>query len=367
MDSGKIGVGIVGVEPGRSWSAIAHIPALRALPEFELVAVCTTRQASAAAAARTFGIPHAFADYQAFLGQPGVDLVAVTVKVPHHLELVTAALEAGKAVYCEWPLGNGLVEAVRMAELARSRRVYAAVGLQARAAPAIAFVKDLIDSGYVGDVLSTTLIGSGMNWGAFVERPNVYTLDRSNGATLLTIPFGHTVDALCHLLGEFEDLVAVMANRRRTSTIVGTTDVVPMTAEDQLVVTGRLQSGTVAAIHYRGGMPGGTGLLWEINGTAGDLQVTAIGGHAQLFDLTLKGAPAGRSLEPLEIPAKYRWAPAVPGVAFNVAQAYARVAEDLSGKTQRCAGFDDAVVRHRLIAAVEESARSGKRVAVAQA
>ena len=46
---------------------------------------------------------------------PEVDLVVVTVKVPHHRELVPSALEAGKHVYCEWPLGNGLAEARKLA------------------------------------------------------------------------------------------------------------------------------------------------------------------------------------------------------------------------------------------------------------
>src|SRR5262249_7101294 len=156
----------------RSWSAVAHIPALKALPQYEIVALSTTRRQSAEAAASKYGVPHAFDNHHALVSHPEVDLVAVTVKVPHHLELVTAAIEAGKSVYCEWPLGNGLDEVVRMADLAKRKGVHAVVGLQARVAPVVSYVRDLIAQGYVGEVLSTTLIGSGMNWGAFVDRPN---------------------------------------------------------------------------------------------------------------------------------------------------------------------------------------------------
>jgi predicted dehydrogenase len=60
--NGKIRVGIVGVSPNRGFASIAHIPALQALPEFEIAAVCTTRQESAEAAARHFRIPMAFSD-----------------------------------------------------------------------------------------------------------------------------------------------------------------------------------------------------------------------------------------------------------------------------------------------------------------
>src|SRR5207247_5574217 len=130
---------------------------------------------------------------------------AVTVKVPHHFELTSAALAAGKAVYCEWPLGNGLEEAKTLAALARKKGVLAVAGLQARSAPSVAYVRDLIGQGYVGEVLSTTLIGSGMGWGPTVESFNMYLNDKKNGATMLSIGLGHAADALCHCLGEVRE------------------------------------------------------------------------------------------------------------------------------------------------------------------
>jgi len=294
-----------------------------------------------------------------------VDLVVVAVKVPHHLELVTAALEAGKAVLCEWPLGNGLAEAQQMAALAKRKGAHAAVGLQARAAPAVNYVRDLLAQGYVGQVQSTTLIGTGMNWGAFMETPNAYTAEKKNGATMLSIPIGHTVDALCYAMGEVREVCATMSCRRTSTTIVETGAKIPMTTEDQITVGGRLDGGAVISIHYRGGMPRGTGLLWEINGSEGDLQITGFGGHAQLVDLSVRGAKGtDQGLQAMEIPANYRWAPAVAPFAFNVAQAYVRLAADLRDGTYTVPGFDDAVIRHRMLAAIETSAESGRRVII---
>jgi len=365
MAKSKIGVGIIGVQPGRSFAAVAHIPALKALPAYEIAAISTTRRESAQAAAKEYGIPRAYDNHRELVNDPAVNLVAVTVKVPNHLELVTAALEAGKAVYCEWPLGNGLKEAESMAALAARKKIYAAVGLQARAAPAINYVRDLVAEGYVGEVLSTTLIGTGMNWGPYVDAPNAYTFDRKNGATMLTIPMGHTIDALCFALGEVREVVATSAQRRKTAIQVETGATLPMTAEDQWIVGGRLDGGAVLSVHYRGGMNRGTGLLWEINGTEGDLQVTSIGGHAQLFDLSLRGGKGkDQAMQPLEIPAKYRWAPPVPGFGFNVAQAYVRVAADLRDGTQTCPGFDVAVARHKMIAAIESAAATGQQITI---
>jgi len=132
---GRIGVGVVGATPGRSWSTLAHIPALRLLPGYEVVAVANGSMASSQAAATALDLPRAFPDAAALARDPAVDLVAVTVKVPHHKALVDAALDAGKMIYCEWPLGNGLAEAEAMASRARSIGVRTAVGLQARSSP----------------------------------------------------------------------------------------------------------------------------------------------------------------------------------------------------------------------------------------
>ena len=125
----QIGVGIIGYEVGRSWGANAHVPALRALPEYRVAAVATTRAESALAAGADIGLPadRAFASAAELVACADVDVVAVTVKVPFHLELVRMAIAAGKHVYCEWPLGNGLAEAEEMAELVAASNVRAVV------------------------------------------------------------------------------------------------------------------------------------------------------------------------------------------------------------------------------------------------
>ncbi len=94
----KLGVGIVGVSPVRGWAATAHIPALRALPNYQIRALSARSAESARAAGEVFGVSAVFSDHQQLVTQPDIDVVAVTVKVPHHRELVGAALAAGKAV-----------------------------------------------------------------------------------------------------------------------------------------------------------------------------------------------------------------------------------------------------------------------------
>src|SRR5437868_5210488 len=196
----KLGVGIIGVSPTRGWAATAHIPALRALPNYEIRALSSQTAESARAAGEAFGVSRVFSDHEQLVTQPDIDVVAVTVKVPQHRELVSAALAAGKAVYCEWPLGRDLDDARTMAALAAEQGVHTVVGLQARNAPAIEFVQQLLREGYVGEVLSTTIIGLSIP-GDVVVKPNAYMLDKKNGANLLTVPVGHSLDLLNYVLG----------------------------------------------------------------------------------------------------------------------------------------------------------------------
>src|SRR5438874_6262732 len=243
-----LGVGIVGVSPVRGWAATAHIPALRALPSYEIRALGAHSPGSARAAGEAFGVSAVFSDHEQLVTQPDIDVVAVTVKVPQHRELVSAALAAGKAVYCEWPLGRDLDDARAMTALASEQGVRTVVGLQARQAPAIEFVQQLLRDGYIGEVLSTTIVGVSIAGDVLVQ-PHAYMLDRTNGANLLKVPFGHSLDILSYVLGEFADVSAVSDVRRPLISIEGTGEQIVKTAADQIAVIGTLTSGPTASIH----------------------------------------------------------------------------------------------------------------------
>ena len=107
----------------------------------------------------------------------------------------------------------------------------------------------------------------------------------------------------------------------------------------------------------------GTNLLWEINGNEGDLQLTATGGQAQIWELDVRGGKGDQStLELLPVPEKYRWAPPqAPGPSTNVAQAYAHFARDYREGTHLCPTFEDALTRHRMLDAIETAAATGQR------
>ncbi|MFG2857730.1 hypothetical protein ACGFZ9_45265 [Streptomyces mirabilis] len=102
-------------------------------------------------------------------------------------------------------------------------------------------------------MLSTSMLGSGWIGGATYDDNYAYVLDATSGATLLSIPFGHSVDALTMVLGEFREVSALVENLRPEATNVTSGAVAAKSAEDQIAVTGVLESGAVAAMHFRGG------------------------------------------------------------------------------------------------------------------
>ncbi|MFH8611326.1 Gfo/Idh/MocA family protein [Streptomyces sp. NPDC018029] len=364
-------VGLVGLSARGGWAPHSHVPALARLDGYELRALAASGEASARAAGEKYGVPLAFGSAADLVRSDEVDLVVVSVRVPLHREVILGALGAGKAVLSEWPLGNGLAEAEELAAAAEQAGVRTFAGLQARSAPAVRFVRDLVADGYVGEVLSTSLVASGRRWGPVFEPAGEYLLDRRNGGTMLTIPFGHTVDAVSMVLGEFTEVSATLATRRPVVREEGTGRRAAMTVDDQIAVSGRLESGAVASAHFRGGLSRGTNFHWEINGTDGDLVITGDSGHLQQAALTVRGARgADPAVRELPVPGRYFDVPALDDLrglpAYNVGAQYARMLAGPAEGDAPVPDFTHALRRQRLLDAIERAAATGTRVALRQ-
>src|SRR3979490_1942814 len=153
--SDRLRVGFIGAT-GR-WGPRAHMPAIQGVPETELYAVCTAHADTAQAAADKYGVERAYSDDKTMNANPQVEVTLVAVRVPKHYVLTKNALEAGKHVYCEWPLGANTKEAEELAALAHKMKVHTMVGLQRRASPAYQYLRDLVNEGYAGQVLSVNM------------------------------------------------------------------------------------------------------------------------------------------------------------------------------------------------------------------
>jgi predicted dehydrogenase len=360
----KIRVGIVGatVTPGGSgWGANAHVPALHALPNYELLAVCTAHAETARESAMKFKAELAFHDFAEMVAQPDIDLVVVSVRVPKHYDLVMQALEAGKAVYCEWPLGANVAEAERMANLATQKSLRTAVGLQARSNPVVLYARELVEQGHIGEVLGANLVHIGQ---AIIERGEgrVWQGRRENGANTLTIAAGHAIDALCFVLGEFTELSANLATTITEWHNTDTGEKMQVDSPDWISVVGQVQSGAQVTFHVATVPHQPSGNRFEIYGRDGTLVIG--GGSLNVGPTQLHGARGKEPLAPMEVPERFNVIPAETpdGSPRNVAQAYSRFGAALSSGQPYHPDFQHAVLRHKLVEAIETSAAEGRRV-----
>src|SRR5205814_2767167 len=141
--------------------------------------------------------------------------------------------------------------------------------------------------------LACSMIVATLNWGSEFTSSRAYLADRSSGATLMTIPGGHSIDALCFCLGEFKEVSSVVMTQRPQAKNIETGETLRMTSPDQVLVAGVLENGAVASVHVKGGVNSDNGFIFEIHGTDGDLVVVParprIGASVQVSELVVRG------------------------------------------------------------------------------
>lgn len=367
MSIKEIRVGLIGANPARGWARDTHIPVLKYLPEYELVALATSNDASAAAAGRAFGVPRAFGDYRQLLDQTDIDLVVVSVRAMMHFELVSAAIDAGKHVVCEWPLGRTSAEAERLRAAAEDKGVLHMVGMQGRGSPALNFVRDLVLQGKIGRVLSATLTQSLWVWGSPVTREELHRNDVRNGNTALTISTGQALDVMCRCAGELESVSALVKTSRDSTTLVETGESVPMTSPDQVAIVGTMTEGGLASIHVKTGTINPLGNRFEINGADGDILIEsrpgdpAVGIHRANLSIKLARGVGGRH-ELTSVPESYFLIPpsAFSTPAYNIAQLYCRFAKAFVTGVSPEPNFATASMRRAALDKIQRASQSGR-------
>ena len=345
----KIRIGIIGASLRQGWAGRSHLPALVNHPDCELIAVCTTKQSSADETKQKFGAKYAYADHREMLKNPEVDVVSVVVKVPAHRDPTMDAIAAGKHVYTEWPLGRTTAEAIEMAKAANAKGIRHMVGLQARGNPPVRYLRDLVKDGYVGEVLSARVH---MVRDGILSRPSARAWQREDdkGANILTIPFGHTIDAFRFVVGEFDvkrrPLSGTVTTQAKEWLETDTKNRVPVNAPDTVMISGHLKSGAVASAHIATVPYAGAGYQMEVYGREGTLIVTSED-SPQLRSMRIQGAQKGNELKDLPVPASYGDAGhGEPGI---VGKMYSELAAAIRGNRACETSFDTAVELHHFL------------------
>ena len=358
----RIRIGVIGASPTKGWARQSHLPALQALPEFELAAVCTTRLETAEESAARFGASAAFDDYRKMLDQADLDAVVVSVRAFLHHRPTIDVLEAGKHVFTEWPLGANLHEAEEMAAVARRQGVRTMVGLQERKIPLFLRLKELVDEGYLGEVLTCRVDWSGDGNLSGWDSTNTWRADARSGANALTVGFGHTIDPVCVCLGEFSEVAATVTTQSNQWVESDTGRTVEVTSPDNVLVTGTLESGVAVSASSCYLPWHGSGYRLEMYGTEGTVAINRPM-HSLDRRVILGGRAEAADLEELEVPDRLTSVPdSVPaGNARDVAGLLRLFGESITTGRSVDPTFDDAVSRHRLLDAIVRASDSGQR------
>jgi predicted dehydrogenase len=362
MTTNKLRVGLIGAA-GR-WGPWAHVPALTQLPETELYAVCTAHADTAQAAAEKLGVKRAFGDVKALCADPQLEAALVAVRVPVHYALSKAALDAGKPVYCEWPLGKDTREAEELAALARAKKIPTMVGLQRRASPAYLYMRELIKDGYVGQVLSVRM--HLMNSGVLTRTADrTWQRDVTLGANTLTITFGHVFDAMCMVVGEMSEVSALVSTQVPQWYESDTGRYVDVTSPDNIMLHGRLENGAVVDAYVGVHPYHGSGFRFEIYGKLGTLMMVGGGEAGQEENRKVMGGKKNdKALTELPVPERLKCVPdsvRKVGRAYDVGQMWVKFAQAIRTGAAVEADFDLAVRRHRSLDAIRRASDTGQR------
>ncbi|KAL7931572.1 hypothetical protein V8C35DRAFT_323695 [Trichoderma chlorosporum] len=370
----RIRVGLIGLTVGNgqtlgsgAWGIAAHLLTYTNSPNYEIVALCNSSVDAAKESIAYHKLPVATKAYgspEDIANDPNVDLVVISVHISKHHMLALPALKARKQVFCEWPLGATTAEAEEMAQLAEGLNVM--TGLQFRADPLITRAKQLVDSGAIGHITSTTVTGCFNNYPADTWNAKAdYFLNFEGGANEFTISFGHFLDSFRYIVGDFASLQSILDIQYSTVKLMDfTTGEVTeparkKTAPDHIFVNGKLESGAVASLSFRKVTKtvDGKGLRWFISGTKGELEITIDGPNFQMDvakkQLRLVENSTGQTQDiDLTDHKEFPYVKKVPAMGANTS----RLCERFVVAPTEVASFDDALKLHRLLDKIAEAA-----------
>ena len=373
-----IRVGIIGLSAaatGTGWAAAAHLPYLLKSPHYEIVALCNSTVDNAKAAIKAFNLPpetRAYGSGEELALDNDVDMVVANTRVDLHGKVLLPSLRAGKTVFSEWPMDGNLKAAKEMLGAARKSGSKTIVGLQGRANPVVQKVKQLVDEGRIGKVLSTHVFGFAGNGGAEEIAKIKYLVQREVGGNMLTIHFVHSesdpfrlinigltifvaLDSILFSLGEIDTAQSLLKTQIPEVKIIDGRDTknyietIAKTTPDQILLQATLKTGAVLSLHLQGGNapPFDPQHLWRIHGEKGSIDVAAdtfmLNIKTEGVKIRLYDGETGKvdnvsvdkdALDELPVPAR------------NIGRVYeAFVAEDKNFLVT----FEDAFERHKLL------------------
>ena len=210
--------------------------------------VVTSRAETAEKARRLIGADVAATDFRAVTENPDVDIVHVCTPNDRHCEALLSAIAHQKHIYCDKPLVATWDEARQVAAALESYRGTAQMTFQNRFFPATLRAKQLLDEGRLGRVLQfrAAYLHAGS---ADPNAPARWKLSAAAGGGVIADLASHVLDLVDHLAGPIEAVMAEThtAYAQRPSP-EDPSRMVPIDAEDCVLILARLQSGAPGTI-----------------------------------------------------------------------------------------------------------------------
>ena len=373
MDSigiGLIGTGFMGKCHALAFRAVKAIFPRVPRPRLELL--CDTTPAKARESAEQLGFARATDDWRALVEDSRVDIVSITTPNALHHEMALAAIAAGKHVYCEKPLGVTLDQAEEMAAAAARSPVRTLVGYNYLKNPAVLHARALLERGAIGRIIHFRGVFD-EDYMADPALPGTWrSLRREAGLGVLGDMGCHLVAAALDLAGPIESVLAetrIVYSRHAQEESGRGSGSEPIENEDMATALVRFGNGFDGVLMMsRTAWGTKNRLAWEIHGEAGmlvfdqermnELRVYEAGGSkAESGFKTILTGPAH--------PPYGAFVPAPGhGLGFNEMKVIEveHLLSGIAGDAPICPDFSAALNIERIIYAIDESGRSGRRI-----
>lgn len=223
---GIIGLGMI---------AEFHIQAIRAMPNAELVSVCSRREAKVTAAAEKYSC-QGTTNYEELLTDPKIDIICVTTSSGSHAEIGQQVLLAGKHLLIEKPMAMSSADAARLTHLARERKLHLGVVSQRRFEPQHQAVQRIVTSGALGRLLLAELRCPFYRTQEYYDSAEWRGTLTEDGGALMNQGI-HSIDLLLWLAGRAHSVMGMTA-----------TQVHKMESEDLGLALVRFKSGALGTV-----------------------------------------------------------------------------------------------------------------------
>ena len=379
LNVGMIGYGFMGAAHSQAWRTAHRFFDLPLTPVLRTIAGRT--ESAVAEAAERFGFARHTTRWQDVIEDPEIDVVDIGTPGDTHFEIAMAALAAGKHVLCEKPLANSVEQSAEMtaaAADAATRGVRSVCGFSYRRTPALAYARQLVREGAVGEIRQIRAHYL-QDWLSDANSPMTWRLDKDQagsgalgdiGAHIIDLTQWITGQSIAAVSGTLQTVVPTRPAAGTAQGLGGTGDASgergQVTVDDVALFTARFESGVLGSFEATRMAQGRKNAMRvEVNGSHGSIAFDFERmNELEVYDAT---APAGRqgftrilATEP-EHPYAAAWWPTGHGLGYEhtFTHQIADLVRAIGEGTDPSPSFEEALQVQRVLAAVEESSATG--------